>query len=261
MKRSFILASLLLAVAFAAGGNPPAPSAAAKSQLAPSGKLRLAFTVNNPNYATQPMGEKLSGIGPDIGEALAAQLGVPLEVVRYTETAAVVADATAGKWDIALMGIESSRKAVMDFTSPYALTKNSYIVPAGSALMTMQDVDRAGVKVAVSNRTVQHTFLSGALKNASLVPLANNTTSEKELAEGRVDAMAANVNTLEAIAARMPGARVLPGSYYDVQYSVAVAKGRDAGTAYVEDFMKHMRASGAMQKSLDRARLKGVTVP
>jgi hypothetical protein len=27
---------------------------AAKAQLAPNGKLRFAFTVNNPNYATQP---------------------------------------------------------------------------------------------------------------------------------------------------------------------------------------------------------------
>jgi polar amino acid transport system substrate-binding protein len=76
-----------------------------------------------------------------------------------------------------------------------------------------------------------------------------------------VDAVAANLNTLEGIAARMPGYRVIPGSYLDVQYSLAVPKGRDAGAAYLDAFVKHLRSSGAIQKSLDKHQMKGVTVP
>jgi len=260
-----ILASLavsLLTLALPAfAQQAPAPSAAAKAQLAPSGKLRLAFTVSNPNYATQPAGEKLSGIGIDIGEALARQLGVPLEVVRYTATAENVADAKTGKWDVAILGIEASRKANMDFTTPYAVTKNSYVVPAGSALKTIPDVDRKGVKVAVSSNTAQHVYLKDALKNAALVPQPNNQASTQELKAGRVDAVAANLNTLEGIAAQMPGYRVIPGSYYDVQYSLAVPKGREAGAAYLDEFVKYLRSSGAIQKSLERHQMKGVTVP
>jgi polar amino acid transport system substrate-binding protein len=261
MKRSLGLAAVLFTFVLAAGANPPAPSAAAKAQLAPAGKLRFAFTVSNPNYAIQPAGEKLSGIGVDIGEELARQLGVPLEVVRYATTAENVADAKAGKWDVALLGIEASRRATMDFSSPYAVTKNSYVVPAGSALKTIQDVDRQGVKVAVSSNTAQHVYLKGALKRASLVPLANNQASTEELKGGRVDAVAANQNTLEGIAAKMPGYRVIPGSYLDVQYSLAVPKGRDAGAAFVDEFVKYLRSSGAIQKSLDKHQMKGVTVP
>jgi polar amino acid transport system substrate-binding protein len=262
LKATLAVAAALLAVALPAGAqSPPVPSAAAKAQLAPNGKLRFAFTVSNPNYATQPAGEKLSGIGIDIGEALAKRLGVPLEVVRYTATAENVADAKSGKWDVAILGIEASRKASMDFTSPYAVTKNSYVVPAGSALKTIPDVDRKGVKVAVSANTAQHVYLKDALKSAALVPVANNLASTEELKAGRVDAVAANQNTLEAIVERMPGYRVIPGSYSDVQYSLAVPKGREAGAAFLDAFVKHLRSSGAIQKSLDQHKLKGVTVP
>jgi len=262
MKRSSRVAFALFIVALAAGVHAqPTPSADAKKQLAPGGKLRFAFTVANPNYATQPAGEKLSGIGIDIGEALAKQLGVPLEVVRYTATAENVADAKAGKWDVALLGIEPSRKASMDFTAPYAITKNSYIVPAGSAVKTIQDVDRKGVKVAVSANTAQHVYLKDALKSAVLVPQPNNQASTEELKAGRVDAVAANLNTLEGFAAKTPGYRVIPGSYSDVQYALAVPKGREAGAAFLDEFVKHLRSSGAIQKSLDRHQMKGVTVP
>ena len=261
MRRFSGLAILLFSCAFAAVANPPTPSAAARAELAPAGKLRFAFTVTNPNYATQPAGEKLSGIGVDIGEALATQLGVPLEVVRYAATAENVADVKTGKWDVAILGIEASRKANMDFTSPYAVTKNSYVVPAGSSLRTIQDVDRAGVKVAVSANTAQHVYLKEALKNAALVPVANNLASTDELKAGRVDAVAANLNTLEGITERMPGYRVIPGSYFDVQYSLAVPKGREAGAAYLDEFVKYLRSSGTIQKSLDRHQMKGVTVP
>jgi polar amino acid transport system substrate-binding protein len=261
MTRSLALAAALFTLAFAAGANPPTPSAAAKSQLAPTGKLRMGFTVNNPNFATQPAGEKLAGIGVDIGEALAKQLGVPLEIVRYTETKGVLGDAAANKWDVALLGVEASRKSFVDFSSPYAVTKNTYMVPAGSALKTIPDVDRKGVKVAVSDRTAQHAFLKDSLKSATLVPAKNTGAAQEELSAGRVDAMAANLNTLEGMAAGMPGYRVLPGSFSDVQYSLAVPKGRQAGAAYVEDFMKYLRTSGAIKKSLDSANMKGVTVP
>src|SRR6187402_1618789 len=161
MKILASLAAALFAFAFSAyAQSPPTPSAAAKAQLASTGKLRLGFTINNANYATQPPGDKPAGIGVDIGEALAAQLGVPLEIVRYNETSAVINDAAAGKWDVALLAVEASRKASMDFSAPYAISKNSYIVPAASPLRDIAEVDTKGVRVAVSNRTAQHAYLS-----------------------------------------------------------------------------------------------------
>ena len=241
--------------------SPTVSTEAARAELAPTGKVRLAVTGNNPNYLNLPTREPYSGVAVDIGNAVVKGLGVPLQIVVYPSTSALLADAGSGKWDAILVGIEDSRRAFLDYSSAYATTPNSYLVPAGSGLMTIADVDRAAVRVLVSQGTIQHTHLKSTLRQASLATTINVTEAAKELTAGRADALAANRPTVESLAARMPGYRVLPGSFYEVRYGVAVPKGRPAAAAYVDQVVREMRASGAMADVLKRANLTALSVP
>jgi polar amino acid transport system substrate-binding protein len=252
----------LFALALLLAGCAMVPSAsldAARSELASTGKMRLAVP-ENPNYLNVPMQPPYSGVAVDIGNAIAKDLGVAVEIVAYPTLPALLADA-GSKWDVTLIGIEASRRAVVDYSVPYAITPNSYLVPAGSALMTIPDVDRAGVRVAVSRGTIQHMHLQGALRQASVVSTDTTTTAARDLTEGRADALAANRSTVEDLASRMPGYRVLPGSFYEVQYAAGVPKGRSAAAAHVNRVIEQMRANGAIAAALAKANLKTLTVP
>jgi len=82
-----------------------------------------------------------------------------------------------------------------------------------------------------------------------------------DLAQGKADAVAANRTMVEEFAARMPGYRVLPGSFMEIAYGAGVAKGRSAGQAYADKVIREMRANGEIARSIARHNLKALTLP
>ena len=255
MKTAIAAATLTFLLAGCA--TAPAPSATARAELAGTGKVRVAL-INVGNYINQPQTAPLTGVGVDIGKAIADRVGAPFEPVVYTPITELLADARSGKWDVAILGFDPSRTADFEFTRAYAFTENSYLVAAGSGLMTIADVDRKGVKVSVSGRTAQSNYLKANFKQAEVKDVPNNAAGTEELAAGKVQAFAANRTTLEEVAAKMPGYRVIPGSFSEVRYVVGVPKGRTAAAAYADEVVRDLIASGAIAESVARAKLKGV---
>ena len=247
------IAAALLFTALA-GCATTAPSIdAARSQLAPTGKIRLAVP-NNPNYLSMPANPPYSGVAVDIGNALSRKVGAPFEIVVYQTIPELLGDA-ATKWDVTLIGIEESRRAIVDYTVPYAITQNTYLVPAGSALMTVRDLDKGGVRIGASQGSMQHTHLKANLKSATLINTGTVSAGVEELKVGRLDAVAANRPTLEEQAAKMPGYRVVSGSFMDVRYGMAVPRGRSAAAVVADELIRDMRARGEIAAILSRAKL------
>src|SRR5512139_236320 len=90
-------------------GLDGAPSTAARSALAPTGRLRVAF-LDAPLYVTRNVSSgELTGVAVDLGRELAGSLGVPFEPVVHRGAAALLAGARAGEWDVALTGITAER--------------------------------------------------------------------------------------------------------------------------------------------------------
>src|SRR3954463_4511486 len=97
------LKSLAAAVAISsiAACTTPAPvSDAARSQLAPTGKLRAGMNLSNTLFTLKDAttGE-LRGVSVDLMRELASRLAVPLDLVVYPTPGEVADDAGAGKWD------------------------------------------------------------------------------------------------------------------------------------------------------------------
>ena len=254
------VAATLLSLFPATAASPP--SEQAKAELAPGGTLRVGLFRTNPNYVIQGLPEgQWEGVAVDIARALADRLGATFEPVAYRTVDEILAG-RGSAWNVAFMGIEAGRLEILDFSPAYMHTENSYIVPSGSGLMTIADVDRAGVKVGAQGRTVQQNFLKTALKQATLVEIRSVSDGVgQELGAGKLDAVAGGRDQLETLAQKMPGHRVLPGTFYSVRLGMATPKGRSAGAAYVAEFIREMKASGAVARAIERAKLRGATVP
>ena len=121
----------------------------AKKELTPTGKLRVGIKFSN-ELLTDPSTKKdpqPRGIALDLARELARRLGVPIEFHRYDSAGATADSVRTGAWDVAFLGAEPQRAAEMTFTAPYLEIEATYLVPPGSPLKAVADVDRAGLGV------------------------------------------------------------------------------------------------------------------
>lgn len=252
---------MLLAAAWlsACAAAPTIPSAA-RSELAPTGKLRVGLLVTNPAFVSKDgTAEQMEGVGVEIGRELAKQLSVAFEPVRYRNVAALIAGAKTGEWDVSPIGVSPERMADMDFTSPYLFGGSRYLVPVGSPLKTIADVDRPGHRVAVAPKSAQDFYLTSNLKHAEVVRTTILPAFDL-LKAGKAHAYFSTGPIVSGWVAKRPEFRVVEGSVRLGGSALAVAKGRPAGTAYAKEFIEHVKASGLVKQAIERTELQGVSV-
>jgi len=233
----------------------------ARSELVPTGTLRAGLNRANfllVNRDSAP--EKPEGVAPDMARELARRLGVALQFVTY-ETPAKLGDAApSGAWDVAFLGAEPARAASIDFTPAYVEIECTYLVPPGSSLSRIADVDRSGVRISVSARSAYDLYLARTIRNAELVRSDGLDASlERFVAEG-LDALAGLRPRLEKDVAQLPGARILEGRFTAVQQAIGTPKGRAAGSRYLREFVEDVKASGFVAAAIARHQAQGLSV-
>jgi len=232
---------------------------AVRSELAPTGKLRIG--LNHGNFLLVTPGSSGSdprGVASDLGRELGRRLGVPVEFIRF-DTAGKLGDAVrTGAWDVAFLGAEPQRAADIAFTAAYLEIPATYIVPEGSPIRSVADVDREGVRIAVTEQSAYGLFLSRSVKHARLV-LTKGPALEVFVAE-KLEALAGLRPGLLTDVKKLPGARVLDGQFTAVQQAIGTPKGRDASAAFLRAFVEEVKASGLVAEAISRNGVQGVSV-
>lgn len=255
-----IIAGMLGITIGACTSTQTSPTPEARQSLAPTGKLRVGIFINNPIHAVKdPVSGELKGPAVDLGKELARRIGVPFEAVAYSSIAPLLAGAKAGEWDIATIGISAEREKLVDFTAPFMVVEFSYLVPRASLISTSADVDKPGVRIAVTEKGSPDAFLSRTLKQASLVRLPALPEMIQALRDGRVDAVYGVKAALLTQSEKLPGSRVLEDKLGGEGTAIAIPKGR-VGTIYVRQFVEDARSEGLVKAAIERAALKGVIV-
>ena len=62
-------------------------------------------------------------------------------------------------------------------------------------------------------------------------------------------------------AEKLPGSRVLDGRFTAVDQAIGTPKGRDAGAKYLREFIDDVKASGLVARAIEKAGVRGVSVP
>jgi polar amino acid transport system substrate-binding protein len=239
----------------------PQVSSAARSELAPTGKLRVGINYQNFLLVNKnPASGEYSGIAVDLGRELGRRLGVPVELVPF-ESAGKLADAVkAGAWDVAFLANEPVRANEIAFSAAYLEIEAGYLVPAGSPIRTIAEVDREGVRVAVSEKSAYDLYLTRNLKRAILLRAPTIDASYEIFVRDKLDALAGLKPRLVMDAERLPGSRVLEGRFSAVQQSIGTQQGRPAGAKYLSEYSQDVRASGFVAKTIERHAVRGVSV-
>jgi polar amino acid transport system substrate-binding protein len=234
---------------------------AIRTDLAPTGTLRVGINYGNFILATRDgaTGES-RGVAVDLTRELARRLGVPFAIVAYDSVAVMVDAAPSNTWDIAFLGSDPAREKLIDFTAAYLEIEATYLVPGGSPLRAVADVDRAGIRVAAPAKANYELFLSRNLHHATLVSATGGGAAFELLTAGKVDALAGLKQALMDLQDKLPGSRMLDGRFMAVQQSIGVPKGRAAGLAYLRGLVEEAKASGLVARAIAATGARGVSV-
>jgi polar amino acid transport system substrate-binding protein len=237
-----------------------APSSVVR-ELAPTGKLRVAINYGNSVLAQRgPSLSEPRGVSADLARELARRLRVPIEFVSYEGAGRVTADATKNAWDVGFVARDPKRAEDITFTDAYVIIEGGYLVPAGSPLQAIDDVDRDGVQIVVARGSAYDLFLSRLLKRATLVRAPTPREQMEYFATGKYDGTAGVKPPLVEYARSHPGLRVLPGRFMVIEQAMATPRGRPTAAKYLAEFVDEMKASGFVAMSLEKSGQKDAAV-
>lgn len=236
-------------------------SARARAEVAPQGVMRVGLNMANfllIKPKTPP--GAYEGIVPDLARALAAELGVQVRFVPYPSPGPLGDAVARDEWDVAFLADEPARAQTIAFSAAYLEIPASYLVPAGSPLERIEDVDRPGVRIATVRSSAYELYLRRSLKSAELVAAASLDESFEVFAAQKLDALSGLGPRLIADQAKLPGSTILPGAFTAVQQAVGTPRKNVAAAAFLADFVERAKATGMVRRAIDSNGVQGVNV-
>src|SRR4051794_38467106 len=237
----------------------PAGADPLKDEIAPAGKLRVAIAISPAGgafWSTKTEAGGYAGVPVDLGKEMAAQLGVPVEFVAYQNSGQIVDALSKGTWDVSFLPKDPEREARMSFGPIYEVADATYIVKAGSSASNFQTLDQPGVKVAAVNNTTTMRGAIAHLKNAKVTGYQTYDEIFSLLKRGEIDAFALSRDQLNAMAAKIPGTRVLDETFKQTVTAVAVPPNHPLALAFATRFMTEATSNGILRKVYDNNGLK-----
>ena len=231
------------------------------SACAPTGRLRASINVGNPILAKREPGGSASGVSVDLARALAAQLAVELDLVIFESAGESVQAVTDEKADVGFFAIDPKRGQEIAFTDAYVLIEGYYLVPEASSIQTNDQVDQAGVRIAVGKGSAYDLYLQRTIQKAQLVQAPTSPAVFSFFVEKGLEVAAGVKQQLERDLPNFPGHRLLPERFMVIRQAMGLPKSRgEMAAAFLTDFVEAQKASGFVGKALQRHGISGATV-
>jgi polar amino acid transport system substrate-binding protein len=232
-----------------------------KAELAPTGVLRAGINLSNFLLVTGRAADgNPEGVSPDMAHAIADKLGVPVQYVPFKTPGELADQALNNVWDIGNIGAEPQRAQQIAFTAAYCEIEATYMVPAGSPITSIAEVDRKGVRIAVTARAAYCLWLENNIKNATLVQVAGADGAYNKFVDEKFEVMAGLRPGLIKDVARLPGARILDGKFSAVQQAVGTPKKNTAGAEFLAAFVEDAKKSGLVASFIAKHKVQGLSV-
>ncbi|MFM0045227.1 ABC transporter substrate-binding protein [Paraburkholderia sediminicola] len=233
----------------------------ALSQLTPHGVLRVGINLGNFLLVSgrDPFGSP-QGVAPDLAREIAVCLDAPLEYVLFSSPRELADAAESSVWDICLIGAEPTRAQSILFTSAYVEIDATYLVPSGSRLRSIEEVDQSGVRIAVAAGSAYDLWLTRHIQHAELIRTDTLDASYACFVEQKLEVLAGLKPRLLSDAKELPGARVLDGRFTAIQQAIGTPRCNEAGAAFLCAFVEEAKASGLIARLIKRHDVRGLSI-
>ena len=231
------------------------------AELAPTGVLRAGINMSNFLLVTgKTASGDPTGVSPDMAAEVARQLGVTLKLVPFKSPGELGDQAENNVWDIGNIGAEPQRAKTIAFSAAYCEIEATYLVPAGSPIQSIADVDKPGVRISVTGRSAYGLWLENNIKQATLLRTDTLDASlDKFLAE-KLDVLAGLRPRLIDDVKRVPGGRILDGQFSAVQQAIGTPKKNVKAAPWLAALVEEAKRSGLVQSLIEKHNVKGLSV-
>ena len=225
-------------------------------QFAPTGTLRggvVTAPAASAFFAIRDGEGEIRGVTVDLIRGFAAALKLPLVLQVYDNSGQMTDAVAKGDCDLAFMPQDAERAKRVDFGPAYYFIESTYLVPAGSKIDSIEEVNRPGHRiVAISNTTTARSARRTA-PNASIEEVPSVDKMTEMARQGQGDAFALSHDSFAGLLPKLPGARVLPGNFQQTGIAVAVPKGRPVALQIASELVELAKTSGLVRRALDAA--------
>ena len=233
--------------------------AQARQALAPSGTLRVGVYPGSPtSLVIHPQTGERAGVALALGQLMGQQLGVPVQVVEFARVAEIISAIQRGEVDMTFTNASPARAREVDFTRTLVQLELGLLLPPQSVVSQFAQLDRAGLRVGVSQGSSSQGVLSAQLQQAQVVPVASLELAQQMLRQGQLDAFATNKGILFEMREKLPGFNVSDDRWGLENLAIAVPKGRSAGQAFLNAFADQVTRTGLLAQMAQRAGLRGL---
>jgi polar amino acid transport system substrate-binding protein len=231
-----VVTILVALIAFLAACSQPA---------AELGTVTVGTNAEYPPFEYVDEDGNITGFDIDLMEAIADEAGFEHEFVNTRWDGIFVALAS-GEFDavISAATITEEREEMVDFSDPYFNAGQRIVVRAGETEIEGPE-DLAGKRVGVQLGTTGDIWLTDKTE-AEVVRYDENTLAFQALANGDVDAAVADGPTAVDILKANPemDLEVLPGTYTDEEYGIAVHPERQDLLEAINEGLAAVKESG-----------------
>ena len=252
---------LMLVLSIGARTAPAAESL--MQELVPTGRLRVGVAyaaTSTPLLVAKDATGDVRGVPRDLGAALAKALAVPMEVVAMATTAELTEACSIGAIDVGFMPVDDVRRERLDFSPPYFVIEDTYLVTGSSDIRRIGDVDRPEITVVGIAGSTTMRAAGRSLKAAKIVSAKSIDEAMAMMKVGTVQVFALTHDALATLEEELPGSRVLEGSFQTTGVAIAVHKDHPAAIAYITSFIKNAKADGTVRRAFDDAGLNALPI-
>jgi len=225
-------------------------------ELAPTGRLRGGVVIAPAKtgfFAIKDGQGAPHGVTVDLLRFLSGETKLPLDMQLYDNSGQVTDAVASGACDVAFMPQDAARAARVAFGPRYLMIESTYLVPAGSAIQSIEEVNRAGVRViAIANTTTMRSARRSS-PNASVREVPSVDAMMRLARTGEGDAFALSKDSFASLLPDLRGARVLAGNFQETGIAVAVPPGRPRALALVTALIDEAKRNGTVRRALDAA--------
>jgi polar amino acid transport system substrate-binding protein len=231
------------------------------AELAPNGTLRAGINLSNfllvKGKASN--GDPI-GVSADMAAEIARRLAVRVEYFCYPDPGSLADGAELDAWDIGNIGAEPQRAETIAFTAAYCEIPCTYLVPAGSNIRAVEDVDQPGRRIAATGRTAYGLWLENNIRHAEIVQTDTIDSSFDVFVEQGLDALAGLHPRLIQDVTRLPGAHILDGQFSAVQQAIGTPRRNKAAAAWLFNVVEELKASGFVAGLMAKHGVAGLRV-
>ena len=234
-----------------------APAEEAADSTAASGKLTMATEATFPPYEYYD-GDAIVGIDVEVAQAIAAKLGMELEVTDIAFDS-IIPGIQTGKYDMGMAGmtVTDERKEQVNFSDSYATGVQVVIVKDDSAITSVDDLfaDGANTVVGTQGGTTGFIYATSDIEDAGLgtVKSFGKTTDAVEaLKNGQVDCVILDNEPAKALVAANEGLHILDTEYAVEDYAIAIAKENTDLLDKINTALAELKDDGTLQSIVDK---------